>query len=156
MAAAGSPQLRLKAAVSVTTMARMVGLSRSRFYDYVRRNVFPQPVYSLATRRPFYTTEMQQDILAARQTGIGCNGEYVIFYEKQPKSEDAQPAARRPSLREPVAELVEGLKSLGLTAVTLAQVGQAVAATFPNGVVGIDEAVVLRTLYRHLRRLNGA
>src|SRR5688572_4632383 len=107
MPAQGSTQLRLKAAVSVTTMARMVGLSRSRFYDYMRREVFPQPLYSLATRRPLFTAELQQEILAVRQTGIGCNGEYVLFYEKQPHGSNASPAARRD---EPVNGLIEGLK----------------------------------------------
>lgn len=148
MAASVTPQVRLKAAVSVTAMARLVGLSRSRFYDYVRRNVFPQPVYSLATRRPFYTADMQQEILSVRQTGIGCNGAYVLFYEKQPRPVGS---SRR---TEPANELIEGLKSLGLTNITVAQVNAAIAAAFPKGVDGIDEAVVLRTVYRHLRRLN--
>src|SRR5947207_1020675 len=72
----------LRAVVSVTMMAETVGLSRSRFYDYVRRGVFPCPLYSLATKRPFYTAEAQQVIHEVRQTGIGANGEFVLFYER--------------------------------------------------------------------------
>ena len=40
-----------KQAVSVAEMARMVGLSRGRFYQLVG-NTFPHPQYDLTTRRP--------------------------------------------------------------------------------------------------------
>ena len=150
MGASNMPPFRSRAAVSVTAMAKAVGLSRSRFYDYVKRGVFPWPLYSLATRRPFFTAEVQQEIVEVRQTGIGCNGEYVLFYEKRPAGAGIQP----PSRRAPAAGLVDGLKSLGLPNVTQAQVAAAIAAMYPNGTDGMDEAVVLRAVYRHLRRLN--
>ena len=38
-----------KSAVSVAEMARMVGLSRSRFYQLVG-TAFPHPLYDVATR----------------------------------------------------------------------------------------------------------
>ena len=145
------PAFRPKAAVSVTAMAKAVGLSRSQFYAYMKRGVFPWPVYSLATRRPFFTAEMQQEILEVRQSGIGCNGEYVLFYERRTPS---APSIQPPSRRAPNAGLVEGLKSLGLSNVTQTQVAAAVAAVYPNGTDGVDEAVVIRSVYRHLRRLN--
>lgn len=142
---------RVKAAISVTAMAKAVGLSRSRFYDYVKRGVFPWPVYSLTTRRPFYTADMQEDIIEARQTGIGCNGEFVLFYERRPHSAVPQQATGRIAH----AGLLEQLKSLGLTAVTQTQVDEAIASAFPNGTASADEPTVLRTVYRHLRRSIG-
>jgi hypothetical protein len=30
---------------------------------------------------------MVEDIIKARETGIGVNGEFVLFYERQPKAE---------------------------------------------------------------------
>lgn len=51
----------LPAVVSVSEMARKVGLSRSRFYDLVRAGVFPQSVYCIRTRRPMFLTEQQAD-----------------------------------------------------------------------------------------------
>ena len=147
MTASNLPQFRARAAVSVTSMARAVGLSRSRFYDYVRRGVFPLPVYSLATKRPYYTAEMQEDIIEARQSGIGCNGEFVLFYERRPPA-SASPKPGRGSH----AALIEGLKALGLTKITSAQVEAALTAT---GVAGQDEGAVLRAVYRHLRRAIG-
>jgi predicted DNA-binding transcriptional regulator AlpA len=139
---------RLKAAVSVTAMAKLIGMSKSSFYDYVRRGVFPYPLYTLANRRPFYTVDVQQEILAVRQTGIGCNGEYVLFYERREKP----PVTATTSVRRPDhSVLIEGLKSLGLNGVTAAQIDQALTTNFPNGTANIDEAVVLRLVYRHLR-----
>ena len=145
------PQFRPKAAVSVTGMAKAIGLSRSRFYDYVRRGVFPWPIYSVATRRPFYTGEMQEDILEARQSGIGCNGEYVLFYERRPVTPAPATAPKRTSH----SGLIEGLKSLGMTNVTTAQVEAALTSAFPGGVAGQDETSVLRAVYRQLRRAIG-
>jgi hypothetical protein len=43
-----------KAVVSVSEMARMVGLSRARFYQLQQAGVFPLPVYDVASRRPVY------------------------------------------------------------------------------------------------------
>jgi hypothetical protein len=140
----------LKAVCSVSQMARAIGLSRASFYAYVKRGVFLAPIYSLMNKRPFYTADMQAENLAARQTGIGANGQYVIWYEK------TQPAAgeptRQPVRRERYASLLDRLKALGLDKLTAAQVEEAVAANFPDGVDGVEEDVVLRVVNRHFRR----
>src|ERR1035437_2145497 len=107
-------QFRPKPAVSGSEMAKAVGLCRSQFYAYVRRGVFPWPVYSIVTKRPYYTAESQEDIVEARQTGIGCNGEFVLFYEHRPPAPVPAAGPRRTSH----AALIEGLRSLGMTNVT--------------------------------------
>lgn len=145
----------MKAAVSVSEMAKLVGMSRARFYDLVQQGVFLYPVYSLANRRPFYTAEMQQENLTARRTGIGCDGRFVVFYERTPAGRPSSPAPRR-TPRQDRGGLVEALKGLGLSNVTASQVEEAVATTFPSGTGGVEEAVVLRTVYRHLRQRGGA
>ena len=138
---------RLKAAVSVSEMAKLCTLSRARFYDLVQRGVFLTPIYSIATRRPFYTDTMAERNLAARQSGIGCNDEYVLFYEKKPVSSSPQ---RRSSQRHD--GLIEGLKSFGLATVTASLVVAAITICFPSGTEGTDESEVLRAVFRHLRR----
>jgi hypothetical protein len=152
MSASNPSNPRLKAAISVAGMAKLVGLSRARFYDLVRAGIFLPPVYSLANRRPLYTQEMQEDNLLARQTGIGVNGQYTLFYERQPVIETPPSPPRRP-VRQDHAGMIEALKSLGLANVTAAQIEEAVATNFPNGTAGMDEILVVRTVYRHLRRL---
>ncbi len=53
-----SEQKQTKAAVTVAEMARMVGLSRSRFYQLIG-TAFPQPERQPGTGRPVYTEELQ-------------------------------------------------------------------------------------------------
>jgi len=145
---------RLKAAVTVTAMARSVRLSRSRFYDYIRRGVFPQPSYSVTTKRPYYTADAQQEILDVRQTNIGCNDEFVIFYERS-QNDAVASISRRPRTAPTsgisTANLLAGLAAIGLTGLTPEQIEQAMVRCYPNGSSEHDEAAVLRTLNRHLR-----
>ena len=50
-----------KMIVSITEMARMVGLSRARFYQLVG-TTFPYPLYDIAHARPFYDEELQRGV----------------------------------------------------------------------------------------------
>jgi hypothetical protein len=54
---------------SVTAMAGQVGLSRARFYELMAEGVFPQPLYSLRKKRPFYTRTSREN--ARRFAGQG-------------------------------------------------------------------------------------
>jgi hypothetical protein len=138
----------------------MLGMSRSQFYAHVKRGVFPKPEVSPSTRRPYYTAQVQEAIVAARQTGIGCNGEYVVFYERSvlprtaPDSVPTRNGIGDPSQRY-VSDLVTRLGEVGLV-VTGEQVRQAVTACFPSGTTGQDEAAVLRAVNRYLRRPSSA
>jgi integrase len=69
-----------KAVVSVSEMAAALDLSRARFYQLLDAQILPQPVYDLRTRRPVYPKDLQEKCLAVRQTGIGSNGRYILFY----------------------------------------------------------------------------
>jgi hypothetical protein len=150
-----------KSAVSVTEMAAMLGLSRGHLHALIRDGVFPHPVYCTTTRRPFYIAEQQQQCLQIRATNVGANGRYVLFYG--PRSGDgSQPRTSSGSRRNGTplgslqAALVEGLRALGLTTATDQQVAAALSACYPNGVGGVDQGEVLRTLWRHLRSQNAA
>ena len=144
-----------KEAVSVSEMARMVGLSRARFYELVAQGVFVPPVHSVSSKRPYFNAELQERNLQVRQTHrAALTGETVLFNEKRcSPPRPAPPVVRRTGRRRaaPQAGLVEGVKSLGIEA-TAAQVEQALASCFPSGTVGHEETAVLRTIYRHLRR----
>lgn len=135
----------MKAAVSVSSVCRLLQMSRSQFYFHVRRGTFSTPLRLPSNNRPYYTASMVEDIIKARETGIGVNGEFVLFYDRQPKAEvkDAKPDH---------TGLLEGLAALGLNSVTTAQVEAALAFCFPKGTNGQDEANVLRTVFRHLKR----
>ncbi len=139
----------MKAAVSVSSVCRLLQMSRSQFYFHVKRGTFSAPLRLPSNQRPYYTASMVEDIITARETGIGVNGEYVLFYDRHTKAEvkDAKPDH---------TGLLEGLVALGLKNVTVAQVEAALAVCFPKGTTGQDEANVLRIIFRHLKRAGSA
>lgn len=142
----------MKAAVSVSSLCRLLKMSRSQFYFHVKRGTFHAPLRLPSNQRPYYTASMVEDVLKARETGVGVNGEFVIFYERQPPGTKAEP-------KQPKADhsgLLEGLALLGLNGVTQEQVEAGLAACFPKGTTGQDEATVLRAVFRHLKRSGSA
>jgi len=72
-----------KSAVSVTEMARMVGLSRARFYQLVRRGTFPPADQDSVSARPCYCEEKQRQILEARRRNCGVDGKAILFYSRR-------------------------------------------------------------------------
>jgi predicted DNA-binding transcriptional regulator AlpA len=66
--------------VTVSEMAAMVGLSRSRFYSLVKAGVFPRPVYKMLDwHAAVYIEHMQMQCMQVRQTRIGINGRSLHF-----------------------------------------------------------------------------
>lgn len=149
--------VKTKAIVTVTEMARMVGLSRSRFYQLVDAGVFPQPVYYVSTRRPIYVEEQQQVCLEVRRRNCGVNGRPVLFYARGHRQPTTTKPARttKPATRPTPdhGDLLDGLSALGLAA-TVAQVGAALAVAYPGGTDGLDRGEVLRQVFLFLKRQN--
>lgn len=148
MSVAMKSEIPLKAAVSVSAVCRQLKMSRSQFYLHVDRGTFHAPLRLPSNQRPYYTASMVEDILRARESGIGCNKEYVLFYDRKPTSQES-------SGNKDHSSLIDGLKNLGLTGVTNQQVESAFAACYPKGSQG-QESDVLRTIFRHLKRSGSA
>jgi hypothetical protein len=146
-----------KAVVTVLEMARMVGLSRARFYQLQKAGVFPAPTYQAG--RPVYTEDQQQVCLEVRKKNRGVNGEPILFYARR---RAAEPNKRRkradplPPKNKDIAGLLDGLNALGLTTATAAQVVKVTEELFPEGTTGMDQAEVLRAVFLHLKRRNQA
>jgi predicted DNA-binding transcriptional regulator AlpA len=147
-----------KVAVSVADMARMVGLSRARFYQLVEAGVFPRPERQAETNRPFYSEEQQKVVLEVRRRNCGINGQAVLFYARRLPTgpTPARPQRTKPKPNptpkaEPHADLLAAVHALGLTGVTPAQVAKAVGESFPNGVVGVDEGEMVRAVFLRLK-----
>lgn len=134
----------LKAAVTVSAVCRQLGMSRSQFYLHVGRGTFHPPLRLPSNQRPYYTASMVEDIVKARDTGVGVNGEYVLFYDRQQIQGSGESQDH--------SSLIEGLKNLGLAGVTHQQVEAALALCFPKGSQRNDESDILRTVFRHLKR----
>lgn len=145
--------------VSLSAMATLCKLSRSRFYQLIEEGIMPPPAYDLHTRRPLYPKELQDMCLQVRSSNIGINGRYILFYGDTQAS--ANTPSRRASRRTSTANgsftsLKEGLLALGLTNLTDQKIKDAVKAAYPNGTTGVDEGEVLRAVFRVLRRQHAA
>lgn len=143
--------IQLKAVVSVAEMARMVGLSRARFYQLLTAGAFPSPVYEVASRRPIYTEELQRACLEVRRRNCGIDGKPVLFYARNRAATPIK--SKKP--KEPkkdVSALLAGLNSLGLTTATAAQVDAVTKDLYPGGTNGRDQGEVLRAVFLQIRR----
>src|ERR1700676_4024880 len=152
-----SVQKETKAAVTVAEMARMCGLSRSRFYQLIG-TAFPPPERQPQTGRPIYTEELQQVCLEVRRRNWGIDGKAVLFYSRPPPP-PAKPRAPKPKLdvkNKDVSALVDGLNALGLTTATAAQVQRVAEELNPKGTAGSDQAEVLRAVFLRLKGRSSA
>ncbi len=147
-----SVEIRTKAVVSVAEMARMVGLSRARFYQLIDQAVFPPPLYRIDTKRPFFNEEMQEVCLEVRRRNCGINGRPVLFYARRFTTPTVKAKTTPPKNSHKYADLIEGHESLGLTSVRSSEIEAAIQQNFPYGKSGIDDETVLRTVFLFLKR----
>jgi hypothetical protein len=146
-----------KAAVTVAEMARMVGLSRARFYQLIQAGVFPEPERQADNSRPFFGENRQKECLEVRRRNYGVNGKAVLFYARRLRPVQSPPKPRTPvtAAASKVGThdvLLEAVKALGLTTATPGQVSTVVAEVYPNGTAGVVEGEVIRTVFLHLMR----
>jgi hypothetical protein len=148
----------IQAVVSLSGMAKLVGLSRQRFHQLMTQGVFPPPVYDIRTRRPHYTEEMQKLCMAVKEKNVGVNGRVVLFYAKRvaPVTLGKTQERRSASTKKPSQHsgLIEGLKGLGLASVTEGDVAAALQKLYPSGTTGVGDGELLRAVFVHLMRRN--
>lgn len=165
----------IEVAVSVSEMARIVGLSRSRFHQLLKQGVFPQPRKCDRTSRPYYDQLGQSSCIEVRRTRLGLNGQTVMFYARRlggldipmptttSKRSDAQNSSlcgkrkmitsnQRPKPQ--YVAIIEGLRQLGLLDLTEQNVVAAMSDVFPQGSQDQPYETVLLALFRHLVRRN--
>jgi hypothetical protein len=142
------PELPEKAAFSVSEVASLCLLSRSRFNALVRRRVFPAPVQNEASKRPFYTHELAARCLEIRRTGIGLSG--IILFNRKPKKPGTKLKPTTTAAPQAHHELVEAVRSLGLS-VSADAVGAALAKLYPGGIEQLGQGEVIRKLFLHLQ-----
>ena len=151
-----------RAAYSVVETAKLCRLSRARFYDLINSGAVPPPVYSITTRRPLYTAELAARCIEVRETNIGIDGRYVMFYERRtptpvvPPPPTTQQARRRQPAPDPLMqEMVEALRAMGVTA-QQDQIAEAVGRRCPDGLTELSFERDLLGLYGDLRRPTSA
>jgi hypothetical protein len=155
----------LPAVVSIGQMCRLLSLSRARFYSLtsvsdISRCFFLPPIYSLENKRPYYSQEMAQQNMDFKRNNTGWNQKVLLFYHprgsvssvlkaklKKTEKQIHQSNDRHSGLR-------EGLKCLGMSDITAAQIDAALPVCFPNGCQDVDDAEKLRLVFRYFKQQN--
>jgi predicted DNA-binding transcriptional regulator AlpA len=144
----------VKAAVTVSEMAELCEISRSRWYELVEAGVFPAPVVLLPIKRPVYDRSLIEKCLQIKQTGIGLGGSPVVFNRKRkwawPTKHKAKPAAKEKRLDPLVEKILDAVTALELKT-TANAVSEALAARYPHGIAGKDEGEVIRDIFLFLK-----
>ena len=145
-----------KTVVSVSEMARMVGLSRARFYQLVRRGTFPAADQDAVSNRPCYCEEKQRQILEARRRNCGVDGKAILFYSRRRDLGQPKTAPRPTKLKEKrnkYADVIDGLEQVKIT-ITTAQVEAIVKEELAKGTKGIDTTEGIVQAITERRRQN--
>lgn len=146
-----------KSVVNVTDMARMVGLSRARFYQLIRQGTFPTADRDLISQRPCYGEEKQRQILDARRRNCGIDGTPILFYSR--RVDAGQKRTPSPSPKKPKElttrhqDILEGLTALNIT-VSAGQIDSLLTELFPGGIENLDLGEVIRSMFLRIQRQN--
>ena len=144
-----------KAVVTVAEMARMLGLSRARFYQLMG-TAFPAPSRDEQTQRPFYDEDQQRVCLEVRKRNCGIDGKPILFYARRGGAPSSPARKPKPKPNKAHLGVIEAVRSLGLLSVTAIQVESAIKILFPRGIEGVDQADVIRGVFVHLQRQNSS
>ena len=146
---------KLKAICSVTELARILGFSRTRFYQLQKTGVFPMPVFCIRTRRPFYPLNLQKKCIEIRKTGIAHNGQPILFYGERKNCNKAsldisESEKSNNKNQQKYEEFTNTLRRMGLN-VSCKAVENAINELFPEGLQQhSDEGRIVRDLFRYL------
>lgn len=139
----------LKPIVSVRELCQMLHLSRSRYYQLVNSGFFPKPLIDERSKRPYYDAALQKKILESRDSGIGADGSYLLFYS--PRKKEQLSHSRRKKVDPVTQELGEILESMGVET-AFEEVQKALDKLYPDGTEGVDQGLVTRELYRYFKQ----
>jgi hypothetical protein len=138
-----------KPIVSISEICLMIELSRSRYYQLVDSGFFPKPLYDKRSNRPYYDAALQKQILEARNSGIGSDGSFMLFYSPRGKKNRSFLKKKK---ADPVSqELTDMLNSMGIET-AFQEVQKALDELYPDGTEGIDQGLVTRELYRYFKQ----
>lgn len=148
------PAQQTPAAISVSQMAELCDISRSRWYELVDAKVFPAPVVLLPIKRPVYDRTLIEKCLQIKESGIGLSGSPVVFNRKLKKvwstKQKATPPAKRLTSDPLIEPIFDAVKALGLTT-TMQAVTDAVAAIYPTGIADQGQGDVIRKTFLYLQ-----
>jgi len=147
-----------KAFCSVSEMARILRLSRARFYQLTEKGKFPPAIYDIQTKRPYYNQDLQEICINIKNSNIAFDNTPMLFYSPRKKKAEDQniptPSKKvNPSkqLNPQYEDWVETLQQMGLRHVTYDQVETAVKELYA-GDLPEDEGTILREIYQYIKK----
>ena len=153
--------LNIPEILSITQMSELLNLSRSRFYKLMSENIFLPPIYNVANKRPYFTSDMAEKNLQVKRNNLGMNGRIILFYtarNSSPLVAHKKKSQKKKSNNIPAEDnhqdLKEGLCALGLNGVSDAQIESALKKSFPQGTTNIVDGEVLRAVFLSIKRRN--
>lgn len=146
--------------LNVSTMAKLLNLSRSRLYQLVDQGILLKPVYLSNNKRPVYTREMAVRNIEVKKNNVGINGEIIMFYSARTSTTTKPKKTAKKSTDQKVvssdkhADMIDALESLGLENITASQIDSAITKCFKNGTENISEDDILTEIFRYLNGQN--
>lgn len=148
----------IPAVISMSAMAKLLNISRSRLYQLIDEDIILRPAYLLCSRKPMYTNEMATKNLEVKRNNTGINGKIVMFYSARKVVQsinNIKPIRQKAAPKDnQYTDLIEQLKNLGLEDISQANIVAAISELFPTGVNNINEDEILTSVFRHIKRQN--
>ena len=142
--------------INISTMAKLLNLSRSRLYQLIDQGVLLKPAYLANNKRPVYPKEIAVRNLEVKFSNVGINGEIVMFYSARTTKlikRVAKPVEKTGSSNKHT-ELIEALESLGMEDIRPSKIDSEIHKCFPDGTEKISEDEILREVFRHMKCRN--
>lgn len=140
-----------KAVFSIKEICEILQLSRARYYQLLQAGMLPQPLYDIHTKRPFYNLELQAQCRQVKETCVGMNGQYILFYtpRKKLQSNAGKALKKNGTFHQ---EIIDILFEMGLD-VSGKDVESAMKTVFPQGIQdGQDPTLIAREIFRYFKR----
>ena len=130
--------------ITIAEMCCRLAMSRSNLFWHLQKGTFHRP-NKLANGRSCFTSQQAQENERVKKTGIGINGDHVLFNErKRPRSTVSRKGSERH------VEVIGLLNELGISGVTAKEIDQAISHAFPTKPEDLTTSPVLRTLFKYL------
>lgn len=140
-----------KTVVTVSEMAAMCRLSRSRWYEMVDAGVFPKPVQIPSVKRPVYDQQLIEKCLEIRSTGVGLTGPVSFNRKVATRAKQSHKKTEcKPPADPQIDQIMIGIKALGINA-TYETVRSAVVSLNPCGTAGMDRGELIRQVFIYLQ-----
>jgi hypothetical protein len=137
-----------KQIVSITEISKILNFSRARFYQLLEQGFFPKPLYDDRSKRPYYDLALQHKCIESRQSGIGVDGSFMLFYSLRRKENDSE--MKRKKVDPVVKELTDTLQTMGID-ISTKQVQQGLIEIYPDGINDQEQGLVVRELFRYFK-----